>query len=661
MKVNRMTADVLQFSGGTIPSHRGEFRFHPEGLQAKEMGEWVFFASRIEIIAKTRSENREDYGLLLRVYAGIGEKENFKEWIMPMELLAGDGKEYRAKLLSLGAILSPTLSGRLTLAAYFSSVIVRDEIISYSKIGWTTVPTISAVPPKEEKIKSSIQGLARSGAKVFNLADFLSTEISSIGKNSENLENSEQNDENAQNDRFVAPPSSGNIGMKYVRSDLVIPGDNARIGDKIGRKDFGTKGNFERWKEGIRELCPEGEYYEVFTLAAGLSGIFLNPLKLKGCGFHFQGESSTGKTTLLQLAASLWGGEEFICTWRTTDNAMESLAMNRNDGLLCLDEISMVAPHVAGQIAYMLANGEGKSRLKKTGEQRDRNYWNLIFLSSGETGLEGKIAENDALVMHAGQEMRVLNVLVDNETGIVLNAGSIKESGIRVREIQKFCKENYGFASIEAIKSLIADWDGGIERVRELMWEFMNGMEKTHSVDRQSARGVNNFALVAAVGEWAIEKGIFPFKNGESFKATGFCVGKYLESIRDFKNTEGEENERRYTKEQEGYLEQIHHVINEMGHLFEVWEFGVPVDMKLVKGRIGFVRDSKDGKHWYIYPTAWKRIMKKKSDYKEMAKFLLKIGVLQGKDGSTDVVKLPGQSGYMRIYHVTPEVMKTML
>ena len=35
-------------------------------------------------------------------------------------------------------------------------------------------------------------------------------------------------------------------------------------------------------------------------------------------GFHFRGGSSIGKTTTLQIAASVWGNRDFIRSWRAT-------------------------------------------------------------------------------------------------------------------------------------------------------------------------------------------------------------------------------------------------------------------------------------------------------------------------------------------------------
>lgn len=62
----------------------------------------------------------------------------------------------------------------------------------------------------------------------------------------------------------------------------------------------------------------------------------------------------------MKVAASVCGGTDFWHTWRATGNALEGTASRRNDATLMLDEIREVDGREAGNIAYMLANGEAK-------------------------------------------------------------------------------------------------------------------------------------------------------------------------------------------------------------------------------------------------------------------------------------------------------------
>src|SRR5690606_33712284 len=113
----------------------------------------------------------------------------------------------------------------------------------------------------------------------------------------------------------------------------------------------------------------------------------LRPLAMSGGGFHFWGQSSRGKTTLLTIAGSVWGGggnDGFVRNWRMTDNGAEGLIADHNDILLPLDELTLVAPEMAAELYYMLANGHGKARAKKDGTAADTTQWKALVLSSGE-------------------------------------------------------------------------------------------------------------------------------------------------------------------------------------------------------------------------------------------------------------------------------------
>ncbi len=70
-----------------------------EGVDGKLRKKWVPFASELNVLALTRTSEGEDWGRLLQVVDRDGEEHL---WAMPLSLLAGDGRDLRAKLLDLG-------------------------------------------------------------------------------------------------------------------------------------------------------------------------------------------------------------------------------------------------------------------------------------------------------------------------------------------------------------------------------------------------------------------------------------------------------------------------------------------------------------------------------------------------------------------------------
>jgi putative DNA primase/helicase len=129
----------------------------------------------------------------------------------------------------------------------------------------------------------------------------------------------------------------------------------------VGTRNTGIGGTLDGWRT---EIAARAVGNPLFAL--GLSAAFAGPMlarcNAEGGGLHFVGDSSTGKTTILEAACSVWGGRGYRRSWRATANGMEGAAALFNDCLLALDEISECDPREVGNIVYSLGNGRGKQR-----------------------------------------------------------------------------------------------------------------------------------------------------------------------------------------------------------------------------------------------------------------------------------------------------------
>ncbi|MBJ4592670.1 DUF927 domain-containing protein, partial [Salmonella enterica subsp. enterica serovar Typhimurium] len=150
-----------------------------------------------------------------------------------------------------------------------------------------------------------------------------------------------------------------------------------------------------------------------FAVSLAFAAPLLKLVGIGGGGYHLKGESTDGKTTTMKVAASVCGGTDFWHTWRATGNALEGTASRRNDATLMLDEIREVDGREAGNIAYMLANGQGKARARTDGSVRETNRWNLLFLSTGELSLVEHAASAGERT-YAGVEVRMIQIPSDS-------------------------------------------------------------------------------------------------------------------------------------------------------------------------------------------------------------------------------------------------------
>jgi len=88
---------------------------------------------RLEVAALTRDSKGDGWGRLLRWNDSEG---NVHEWAMPMSLLAGDGNEYRSRLLDGGLFLAPGRRARELLTVYLQTMRPKDRVLCVARVGW---------------------------------------------------------------------------------------------------------------------------------------------------------------------------------------------------------------------------------------------------------------------------------------------------------------------------------------------------------------------------------------------------------------------------------------------------------------------------------------------------------------------------------------------
>lgn len=167
--------------------------------------------------------------------------------------------------------------------------------------------------------------------------------------------------------------------------------------DAAAHGPYEARGSLLDWQEGVGKLA-SGHALPVLAISAALAGPLLALARQEGGGVHFCGQSSKGKTTLLQMAASVWGRGDsspgFVRSWRATANGLEGAAASASDTALILDELGQVEAREAGAALYSLSNGGGKVRAARDGGLKEPKNWRVMFISTGEVPTEAKLAED---------------------------------------------------------------------------------------------------------------------------------------------------------------------------------------------------------------------------------------------------------------------------
>ncbi len=221
---------------------------------------------------------------------------------------------------------------------------------------------------------------------------------------------------------WVAPDESRRRKLVGYLATVQVPG-RARLADRVGwhgpafllpdgtfgdpERDetlhlvqkpehaFRQEGTLEAWKASVA-IHAQGNSRLAFALSCAFAAPLLERLGQEGGGFHFFGSSSKGKTTTLDVAGSAWGGPCYRDAWRATSSGLEAVALAHCDCLLTLDEQGQALPQEAGEVAYLLANGQDKLRARKTLDGQPRRRWRALFLSTGEMTLGDRMREGAA-------------------------------------------------------------------------------------------------------------------------------------------------------------------------------------------------------------------------------------------------------------------------
>lgn len=304
-----------------------------------------------------------------------------------------------------------------------------------------------------------------------------------------------------------------------------------------------THGSIDDWKTHIGARCV-GNSRLLFGVSCAFASALLTPLGEQGGGFHLEGGSSTGKSTALLVAGSVWGGggqEGFVRSWNTTRNAVEPLAVLHNDMLLPLDEFGLLDARDAGEVAYILAEGRGKQRASKTGSAMRSLNWRVLVLSTGEIGLEAHV-EAGGKKVRAGQAIRFMDLAADAQAGMGLfeDIHLAATPAEFAEQLKRDSLQFYGTAIREFIRRLIGDSGDWRIEVGKSIEDFLANQVPSNACG-EVRRAARRFAIVAAAGELATDLGITGWTKRDATRGVGQCFTSWLA---DRSTTESSDDDR---------------------------------------------------------------------------------------------------------------------
>ena len=446
-----------------------------------------------------------------------------------------------------------------------------------------------------------------------------------------------------ESNQFIFPDGS-HVGHANVRISY-------QTADPTNRA-FTQCGTLDEWKEQVAAYCADNSRL-VLGIATALTGPVLALLGEESGGFHFPGESSTGKTTALHPACSVWGKpESFLTRWRATDNGLEANATQRNDTMIALDEMSQVSPEDAGKIVYMLANGQGKARATQDATAKAISTWRLMILSTGEVGLEQHMAGAGIKVM-AGQQTRLIDIPANAGAGhgVFENIhGSANGS-----DFSLFLKRQtaiyYGIAGRAWVNAL-ADPElrpALLQQIKDYIREFEGRVPP--EADGQVRRVARRFILVAAVAEACADLEILPWERGHATTMISRCFSQWVDHRGGLGNLESDQA-----------LSRLRRFLAEHGDsgFTPLSAEGIEsaTDRVTIR-RLGFRGVGPDGHtDYFILPAIFREVICAGLDPKQVIRHLKNANALVlDPNGKPQVMKRLPELGSLRVYHVRSTVL----
>ena len=553
-------------SGGPLPG-----LWHTE---VKEEGDpvetWV--GGLLSVLGATRDENGNAWGLLLEWPDDDG---NLHTWAMPKAMLAGrDSSAVLARLADEGWRFASGQRARNLFYRFLTEYRTTRRARCVPRTGWHR--GVFVFP---DAIVQNFAGRAGRAGQAYGHKGF--------------------------------QPSSNDAGLL----DML---DNERIVLQVqaAHNPFRMAGSLEGWRSTVGEWA-RGNSRLMLAVCASLAAPLLEATGQESGGFNWMGQSSTGKTTALVAAASVWGkgtsAGGYVQNWRATANGLEGLAALHSDTALCLDEIGQAPGRTIQEAAYMLANGMGKARASQDGSARAVRSWRCMILSTGEKGLAEKIAEEGGRVQ-AGQMVRLIDVPADAGAGMGIFEDLHGHESPRVfaDALRHAAATDHGHAARFFIGKFLEapDIAAQLHAALDAGLSILCPAEASGQVQRVARR----FLLCAVAGEMATDWGLLPWSNGEALQAVKACFDAWL-AVRGGSGA----------AEDDAIIAQVSLFIEQHGA--SRFQDADNPDATCIN-RVGFRRNAGAGTEFYILPESFRAEVCKGVNHRRAASVLLDRGML---------------------------------
>lgn len=307
-----------------------------------------------------------------------------------------------------------------------------------------------------------------------------------------------------------------------------------------------SRGDLDDWKNNIGVHVVANDL-SLFVVCYALASVLLERASLGSMAANLFGEKGTGKTLMLQLAASVFGNgsdpahaadnNTYITRFAATQNALEPLMASYGCLPAILDELGQTDITDLGKTVYLLAGGSGKRRMNANLKLAEYATWRLHILLSGEVSIAGHITASGK-VQKGGQADRAADIPLP-PSGVFSDFGRFKSFEALTRHLKSVCGKYYGTLG----EAFVATSVSNSEYIAAYMEELADYVDMLAPADcgPGERRVVQHFALSAIAGLLAVDFGLLDCDHDRIIEAHKTvtdlwwrCRAKSVDLIKDF-------------------------------------------------------------------------------------------------------------------------------
>lgn len=185
------------------------------------------------------------------------------------------------------------------------------------------------------------------------------------------------------------------LGKKMYMSDGSVRKAGISRDSLVWLDGFKPKGDLATWVKLTERFGLPGYEPHAFTMMLAFGAPLIQILSARGALVNMVGPTGHGKSSMGRMVMSVYGDGAESSNDSTTNARLQKLGAHANLPMY-IDEISLIEPIDLSKLAYAVANGLGRERLKSNSSAAKISKWRTIVLTSSNHNLHERLTLSES-------------------------------------------------------------------------------------------------------------------------------------------------------------------------------------------------------------------------------------------------------------------------